>query len=169
MLRLWSVWDSNCLASSNVQWTLLVQLQSSVSIVLPHLTYASCVWSPCYAIHRQSRVQHKFLKYAAFKMNIILQDDEQILSILGLPSVLVRLQIRDLQLLYNILHNRSSIPELLQKINIRGPLRVTRSTPSFFVPTHRTNYGHNKFMSKASRLVILRLTCFPLIETFRGN
>ena len=124
------------------------------SLVLPHLTYASCVWSPCYAIHRQSleRVQHKFLKYAAFKMNIIFQDDEQMLSILGLPSVLVRHQIRDLQLLYNILHNRSSIPELLQKINIRVPLRVTRSTPSFFVPTHRTNYSHNNFLSRASRL-----------------
>ena len=89
------------------------------SLVLPYLTYASCVWSPCYAIHRQSleRVLHKFLKYAAFKMNIIFQGDEQMLSILGLPSVLVRHQIRDLQLLYNILHNRSSIPEL-QKINI---------------------------------------------------
>ena len=74
-------------------------------LVLPHLTYALCVWSPCYAIHRHSleRVQHKFLKYAAFKMNIIFQDDEQMLSI----SVLVRHQIRNLQLLYNIMHNTS--------------------------------------------------------------
>ena len=61
------------------------------SLVLPHLTYASCVWSTCYANHKQSleRVQHKFLKYAAFKMNIIFPDDEQMLFILGLPSVLV--------------------------------------------------------------------------------
>ena len=87
------------------------------SLALPHLTYASCVWSPCCAIHRQSleRVQHKFIKYAACKINIIFQDEEQMLSILGLPSVLVRHQITDLQLLYNILHNRSSIPELLKK------------------------------------------------------
>ena len=26
------------------------------ALVLPHLTYASCVWSPFYAIHRQSLV-----------------------------------------------------------------------------------------------------------------
>uniref|UniRef100_A0A6P7H7D6 Uncharacterized protein LOC114345222 n=1 Tax=Diabrotica virgifera virgifera TaxID=50390 RepID=A0A6P7H7D6_DIAVI len=41
------------------------------SLVRPHLDYCSCVWSPHYNTHILAieRVQHKFLRFVAFKQN----------------------------------------------------------------------------------------------------
>ena len=140
------------------------------ALVRPHLEYASCVWSPYYNIHKQTleRVQHKFLKLIAYRMNLIDYTDAELLSLLNMSPILVRHQRRDLLSLYNLLHNRRSAPMLLNKIGLHVPRRDTRSSQSFSVPFHRTNYGYNSFISRASRLAndLNQLDFFSLPNQF---
>lgn len=124
------------------------------ALVRPYLEYASCVWSPYYNVHKNAleRVQHKFLKHAAYKMHLIDYTYEEILSELNMTTILTRHHKRDLITLFNILHDISSAPVLLSKINLHVPSRTTRSISSFSIPLHRTNYGYNAYISRASRL-----------------
>ena len=125
------------------------------ALVRPHLEYASCVWLPYYNIHKNSieRVQHKFLKHVSSKMNISKHSDAEILALLNLSPIITRHQRRDLLMFYNILNGSVAAPPgLLSKISLYVPPRTTRSITSFKVPTHRTNYGCNSFVSRASRL-----------------
>ena len=141
------------------------------ALVRPHLEYASCVWSPYYNVHKYAleRVQHKFLKHVAYKMNLMDYTDEVMLSLLNMSPILVRHQKRDLATLYNILHNGVSAPVLLERIGLHAPPRSTRATLSFSVPTHRTNYGYNTFISRSSRLANShdRLDFFSTPSRFR--
>ena len=125
------------------------------ALVRPHLEYASCVWSPFYGVHIDAlqRVEHKFLKQIAYKLNILDNyTDANILNMLNMAPITARHKRRDLITFYNILHGKSGASELLQKINIRVPLRTTRATDSFHQPIHRTNYGLNNFLTRTIRL-----------------
>lgn len=124
------------------------------ALVRSHLEYASCVWSPYYNVHRHAleRVQHKFLKHAAYRMNLGDYGDGELLSVLGMAPILTRHKRRDLLTFYNIINSRASASVLLSRIGLHVPPRVTRSAQSFSLPTHRTNYGYNTFISRASRL-----------------
>uniref|UniRef100_A0A0A9YEP3 RNA-directed DNA polymerase from mobile element jockey n=1 Tax=Lygus hesperus TaxID=30085 RepID=A0A0A9YEP3_LYGHE len=53
---------------SNIQALVLLY----EALVLPILEYASVVWAPHYSCHiaQLERVQHKFLRYVAFKLHI---------------------------------------------------------------------------------------------------
>lgn len=129
------------------------------SLVRPHLEYASCVWSPFYNIHIRNieNVQHKFLRYIAHKSNVNFEyannfDYAFLESELHINSLEVRRIHRDLKLLYNIINSNVSCPYLLEKIGIHAPPRTTRSVNTFHVPTHRTNYGFNSYVTRSTRM-----------------
>ena len=126
------------------------------SLVRPHLEYCSSVWSPSYNVHIQAieNVQHKFLRYIAFKKqrgvdDIIYAELENLLQITTLQ---VRRMHRDLTMFYNLLHSHSHGPVLTSKIGLHTPSRQTRLNHSFHVKSHRTNYGQNSFLARSARL-----------------
>lgn len=142
------------------------------SLVRPHLEYGSCVWSPYYQVHTRSieRVQHKFLKYVAFKQNIQPPFNyPELESILNLRPLVTRRRHRDLTVFYDILHSFCSCPGLLEKVGLHVQPRQTRQTPSFYVPAHRTNYGQNSFLTRTARLANQCsdiLDCFQIRQRF---
>lgn len=122
-------------------------------LVRPHLEYASCLWSPCYNIyiHKIEQVQRRFLRFAAFKMNID-PNYQNLESLLKLDRLETRRKHRDLKMLYKIVNGLVECPELLSRLFFHVPPRVTRSVSQFHEISHRTNYGRNSFISRASRL-----------------
>lgn len=144
------------------------------SLVRPHLDYCSCVWSPHYNVHVQAieRVQRKFLRYVSFKEHHALEDINysEIERSLNMTTLQIRRMYRDLTMFYNILHSNSFSPRLTERVGLHVPCRQTRQNYSFYVPPHRTNYGLNSFLSRASRLANHysdHLDCFASQKEFR--
>jgi Reverse transcriptase (RNA-dependent DNA polymerase) len=125
------------------------------SLVRPHLEYCPSVWSPYYKIHcsKMERIQHKFLRYTAYKSGIPAADVDYpvIESSLNLSSLYLRRKHHDLKLLFNLLSAKIDCRFLLEKIYLAVPVKNTRSTNSFSIPFHRTNYGFNSFLSRTLR------------------
>lgn len=124
------------------------------SLIRSHLEYSSCVWNPCYNVHTQNieRVQHKFLKYMAFKLNTQHLTYTQLESDIQIKSLEQRRNLKDLNMLYNLLNNKYNCSLLLDKIGLHVPSRETRLRNTFSIPPHRTNYGQNSFISRSGRL-----------------
>ena len=137
------------------------------SLVRTHLEYSSCVWNPCYNIHIENieRVQHKFLKFIAFKLNTPQLTYQQLETNTHIKSLKQRRDLRDLKMLYSILHSEYSCPSLLYKIGLHVPSRETRQRNTFSIPAHRTNYGLNNFISRSSRLANEN----PALDFFLSN
>jgi len=136
------------------------------TLVRPHLAYGSCIWSPHYnnLIQIIEQVQHKFLRYIAFKSNIPLPIVyEEFESEIHLLSLQTRRRHRDLTVFYDILHSRNSCPDLLHQIGLHVPGRLTRQLSSFNLLSHKTNYGCNSFVTRVSKLAknySAQLGCF---------
>lgn len=124
------------------------------SLIRTHLEYASCVWNPRYNVHIQDieRVQHKFLKLIAFKLNMPELTYPQLETNIQLRTLEERRDSKDLKMLYNILNNKYNCPLLLNNIGLHVPSRETRLRYTFSIPAHRTNYGQNSFLSRSGRL-----------------
>ena len=63
------------------------------ALVRLHLEYASCVWSHFYGVHIDAfhRVEHKFLKQIAYKLNILDNyTDANILNMLNMAPITAR-------------------------------------------------------------------------------
>lgn len=117
-----------------------------ISYVRSHLEYASTVWNPHCSTYKLNieRVQNKFLKYVSYRM----RNDGNYVS-MNLKTLDERRDIRDLVMLYKIIHNFIDSPYLLQNINFRCPLRVTRSPDTFYIPKSNTNYLENVFIRRS--------------------
>ena len=130
------------------------------SLVRSHLEYCSSVWSPYYAVHinKIEQIQHKFLRYAAYKLNIPcdeIADYTNLENTLNLNTLSLRRRKHDLKILYNIINYRLYDPNLLGKINFHVPPCNTRHNYIFTQPFHRTNYGLNSPISRLTRIANL--------------
>ena len=149
------------------------------SLVRPHLEYGSCVWSPFYNVHIQNieRVQHKFLRHMAYRLNLpgtnfYQLNYNQIEEVLHLTTLGIRRNLRDMSVFYNILHSRNSCQQLLAGIAIHIPSRPTCQAISFHIPAHRTNYGYNSFLARTARLAnhhSSNVDCFDTPARFRKS
>ena len=125
------------------------------ALVRSHLEYASCVWSPHYAVHvgRIERVQKRFFRHINYRFlqNENLTYSDHCLQ-LKLPSLLKRREMRDLQLLFKSVNFLIDCPCLLEKIGLHVPPRITRFKKTFHQPYHRTNYSCNSFIPRVASL-----------------
>lgn len=118
------------------------------------------------------RVQHKFLRYIAFKeRNGNKNVDYQVLeNSLQITSLQVRRMYRDLTMFYNLLHSNSHSPGLTSKIGLHVPSRQTRLNHPFQVNLHRTNYGQSSFLTRSARLandLSAQVDCFHSLSIFK--
>jgi hypothetical protein len=118
-----------------------------MSTVRTILDFNSPIWSPNYAVHVDGleKVQRKFLRHVNYLLGISREhlNYDYLYTHTGLTPLQVRRTFFDLVFLYKILNYSYDSPELLQNINIRIPLRDTRSMDLFHVDTHLTNYTRN--------------------------
>lgn len=122
------------------------------SYVRSGLEYASPIWSPYYNTYIDSleKVQRRFLRTINFKLGIPLDkiDYEYLYKELNLPLLEVRRTQFDILTLFKIINGMLDCPELLNRINIRVPQRLTRQHDLFAINFHRTNYGINSPISR---------------------
>ena len=118
------------------------------SLVLPHLEYASVIWAPRWSKYRGQleRVQHRFLRYLAFKAGQPLawfdHDYGPIMSRFGVRSLEHRRRVSDLSFLYRILNGLIDNPDVIALVNFNVPARCTRHTPLFRSPDYSSWVGH---------------------------
>lgn len=114
------------------------------SLVRSQVEYNSPIWSPLYKTHSENieRVQHKFLRFINFKLNIPIQNINYILLMkqLNLITLSDRRIISDLVLLNKIINDCIDSPEILAKIKLYVPTRNTRQNATFFCDNFKTNY-----------------------------
>ena len=128
------------------------------SLVLPLLEYASVIWSPNLVKHRMllERVQHKFLRFAAFKtgcpMSYSNHDYTQIMDRLKIDSLHKRRLVADLTFLFKILNGHICCPEILSKLCLNAPERTLRSFPLFKPALLTTSVGHADPINRISNL-----------------
>lgn len=119
------------------------------------LEYGSVVWHPYLAKDqlRLERVQNKFLNFIAFKLNIHHEphDYSNIRQVLNIPTLASRRDKADLDFLNSILNGSLDVPDLLAAIPFRVPSYSSRNQSRFYVPTHKTSYGHNHTLHRMLR------------------
>jgi len=111
------------------------------------------------------RVQHTFLLYAAFKLNLPLLQHyySDICRILNIPFLLSRRNDVDSQFIYALLNNLLNAPDLLSPLSHSKFLLITLEIKSlwpFYIPTHSNSYSHNHplyKMLRSANLVYLTL------------
>lgn len=127
-----------------------------ITLVRSRLEYCSVVWSPFYKsdISQIERIQHKFLRYIAYKKKISTDDIDytQLMDTLNIKSLASRRDRNDLIILYKIINNYIDSPELLSRINFKVPTRSSRQQNLFKVPYHKSNYCYYSPLSRLQRL-----------------
>lgn len=123
------------------------------SLVRSTLEYNSIIWSPFYDIYESKieAVQHKFIRSAAFKMNINEYDYSEILRLLNLKTLTTRRIYASLTFLNSVISGHICCPDILELINFNVHPRATRNRELFSLSVHRTNYGHNSPISRMLR------------------
>lgn len=125
------------------------------SLVRTHLEYASSVWNPHYTNHINmiERVQRKFLHYINYK---IFNNEEfhydALCQRLNLQPLSLRRRHSDLRLFFKVTNSLIDCPTLVSEVGFHAPTRTTRNRQLFNIPSHRTNYGANSFISRTSSL-----------------
>lgn len=71
---------------------------------------------------------------------------------LGLVSLADRRVEANLLFLRKLIVGRIDAPSLLSQVNFKVPSRPTRSSATFAITTHNTNYGRNQPIDRMMRL-----------------
>jgi len=131
-----------------------------MSLVRPHLEYASQVWNPFYNIHstRIECIQKKFLRFCFRKFNWSdpwrLPSYTNRLKLIKLPSLQDRRIIADIKFISQI--NNGNIKSKFIKNKITTHLNINsriRFPNPFTVDFHRRNYGANEPISRMLSLI----------------
>lgn len=122
------------------------------ALVRSLLEYASSVWQPCYAVHRDSieRIQTKFLKRIGLKLGIPYEDINchDLMNLLNLTPLENRRVVFDIYTLFKIINNKIDAPDLLALVGFHIPSRESRNKTLFHIPCHRTNYSVNSPLTR---------------------
>jgi hypothetical protein len=125
------------------------------SLIRPILEYGSVLWDPntSVASNMIERVQRKFLRMVAFRLNIPCppHDYTPVLTELGLSSLANRRHAANLLFLSKLLSNQIDSPSLLSVINFRVPSHHTRSCAPFHIPHLTSNFLLNAPMVRLPR------------------
>lgn len=104
------------------------------------LEYGSVVWNPYYDSHTNTieSIQRKFTRILCYKFNIPRGTYETRLTALMMISLRNRRLYFDELFLYKIITERVSV-NLPNQFNFHVPFRITRYTPTFYLPSVATN------------------------------
>lgn len=115
------------------------------SLVRSKLEYGALIWHPYYNSHTHllERVQRRFLKFLAFKVDGIYPtrgfDHDLLTSRFGIQSLYHRRLLSSLTFLYKLLHNAIDAPVILSMLNFQIPRQNLRNTQAFYCDIARTN------------------------------
>lgn len=128
------------------------------SLVRSKVEYASIVWAPYRAVHNSSveRVQHKFLRFCAFRLGERITDHDYSLmeNRLNLVTLEGRRNGAGMLFIYKLVNGIIDCCDLLECISIDMPTRNRRGDfQSFRIPFHRTDYGQNSPIDRYCRLM----------------
>ncbi|BES91225.1 Retrotransposon protein [Nesidiocoris tenuis] len=130
------------------------------SLVVPTLEYGSVVWSPFYAahIHQLERVQHKFLRYVAYKLRIPGENVnyQELMGLCGLRTLEARRAWADLAFFSRLVGGALDCPRLVEQVSLLVPQFHTRHNHLFRVEFSPTNYMYHRPLSLARPTVSLR-------------
>lgn len=141
---------------SSASFQLLSPLKSLYcALVRPLLEYGSVLWDPSTACASASieRVQRKFLRIAAYRLNIPHppHDYTSVLHALNISSLADRRHMSNLTFLSNLLSGKIDSPFLLSQINFKAPSRTTRCSDLFHIPRSSSNYLDNSPLVRLMR------------------
>jgi hypothetical protein len=116
------------------------------------LEYASTVWNPQYLtyIDRIERIQNRFLRHLDYRTRRTFDDARRSASYHKIDTLENRRTITDTTYLYKIVNSMTDTTDLLTKIHFNVPIRQTRATPTFRLPTCSTNYAQNSYIYRAT-------------------
>lgn len=115
------------------------------SFIRCKLEYGSLIWSPYYrnSIDLLESVQRRFLKYAHLKCFGFYPergvDQKYLLETFNYEALQVRRDCSALSYLYKLLHNATTCPEILTKVQFHVPRLCIRHSVTFHNPIPRTN------------------------------
>lgn len=150
------------------------------SLIRSRLEYASLIWNPFYAIHRNNleNVQRKFLKYLWYRTYNYYPDrgfdHDVLLRNFNFPALATRRSCAGLKFLYKTIHNDIVCPEILYSLKFHVPRPSARYAPTFFLPTAHTNlllHSPIYFVCSTYNLIcryvdIFNCNCKELIVTY---
>ena len=119
-----------------------------ITLVLPHLEYASVIWAPRWEKYRTQleRVQHRFLRLLAYKTGQPLARFDHnygpVMSRANIRSLEHRRRVTDLAFLYRILNGMVDNPRVLALVNFNVPVRASRHTLLFKSQDYSSWVGH---------------------------
>lgn len=122
--------------------------------VRPIIEYCSQIWNPSYAVHstKIEKLQKQFLYHLAFADNRCrtLTSYQSRLTHYKMSTLEHRRKIADVLFLYKIVNGLIDCPDMVANIFICIPRISSRliNRKTFFIPTHRTNYGRNSPLSR---------------------
>lgn len=103
------------------------------------------VWSPQYQIpsEKLERVQNKYLRFAAFKCGIRMEDYHRsdMLKRLNLPTLHQRRTVYDVSFVFKLIIGQINAPYLLSLIKFNVPQYNLRNFELFNISAHITNFG----------------------------
>ncbi|VEN38854.1 unnamed protein product [Callosobruchus maculatus] len=127
------------------------------SLVRSTLEYCSVVWSPYYQIHSDTleRVQHKFLRYCAYRFNsgIINHQYHNLEQQLSLLPLSTRRDISGAVFIFKVTRGLIDSPELLTALKFNVPNQGLRQNATFIIPFHRTTYGLYNPLDRYCRII----------------
>ena len=120
-----------------------------VSLVRSILEYGVTIWAPYHAVQiaRLERVQKVFIRFALrhlpWRTDLQLPSYEQRCALIDLPTLPKRRKFLQQLLIFDLLNNNLDCSELLGRLRINAPIRLTRRYDFLRRTTHRTQYGQN--------------------------
>lgn len=102
-------------------------------------------------VNKLERVQNKFLRCLAYKVNILDHTLGEIRALVGIQTLRTRRKNEDTCILYKIICFHIKCPLLLEQINFHVPSRTTRNKVTFATEFHRTNYGKNSPLTRITQ------------------
>ncbi|XP_046663523.1 uncharacterized protein LOC124356513 [Homalodisca vitripennis] len=126
-----------------------------ISLVRPHLVYASVVWAPFQKNHCDllERIQIRFLKTVGVRLGFNYREVPvtTLRDALGLPLLESRRRYLDLMFLHRLLNGSIDCPDLLGMVDLRVPVGGTRSRDLFGKTHQLTSYGYHSIIPRLLR------------------
>ena len=126
------------------------------ALVRSNLEYAAVVWSPQYCNYSDmiERVQWKFLRFAAYKCGIRMENYHRsdMLTRLNLCSLEQRRLTYDMCYVFKLINGLIDCPQLVSLVQLNVPSRSLRRVELFSIPFHSTNYGMHSPVERTLRV-----------------
>lgn len=125
------------------------------SLVRPHLEYCTPVWNPSYSkyIHSLEKVQIRFLRFLARKMNVPFETSQYYIFLkecnrMSLENRRIKF---DVTTLFKIINYKIDPQLFIRKIKFSVPQKPCRKIQTFYIENCQTNY---KLNSPLNRLML---------------